>query len=110
MTISFELDGKTFMALNGGPHYKFSEAVSFVIDCKTQEEVDAYWGKLSAGGEESQCGWLKDKFGVSWQVVPTILGELMSDPDPKKAGRVVEAMMRMGKLQIDVLKKAYQGA
>ena len=109
MTISFELDGKTFMALNGGPHYKLNEAVSFVIDCKTQEEVDNYWGKLSAGGEESQCGWLKDKFGLSWQVVPTILNELMGDPDPKKSGRVVEAMMKMGKLQIDVLKKAHEG-
>ena len=85
MTIEFTLDGQEFIALNGGPHFKFNEAISFSVDCKTQEEVDMYWAKLSEGGEEQPCGWLKDKFGLSWQVNPTILGEMLGDPDPQKA-------------------------
>jgi len=106
MTIEFELEGQDFIALNGGPHFKFNEAVSFVVSCKTQTEVDYYWNKLSAGGKEVQCGWLKDKFGLSWQVVPTILGELMSDKDPVKSQRVMEAMLKMVKLDIKKLKDA----
>jgi predicted 3-demethylubiquinone-9 3-methyltransferase (glyoxalase superfamily) len=109
MTIVFELDGKEFIGLNGGPHFKFTEAVSFVVDCKTQQEVDEYWEKLSAGGQESQCGWLKDKYGLSWQIVPAILGELMSDPDPQKSKRVMEAMLKMKKMDIETLKQAYEG-
>ena len=85
MTVAFQLDGQEFVALNGGPHYKFTEAVSFVVNCQTQEEVDEYWKKLSDGGQEVQCGWLKDKYGLSWQIVPTILSEMLNDPDPKKA-------------------------
>src|SRR5438552_12622258 len=106
MTIEFEIEGQEFIALNGGPHFKFTEAVSFVVSCKTQSEVDYYWKKLSAGGKEVQCGWLKDKFGLSWQMVPTILGELMSDKDPAKSERVMEAMLKMVKLDINKLKAA----
>lgn len=106
MTASFELEGQVFTALNGGPGYKFTEAVSFVVNCKDQEEIDWYWEKLTAGGEESQCGWLKDKYGVSWQVVPTILGELLSDPDKDKAERVMRTMLKMTKLDIEALKNA----
>ncbi len=106
MTIEFEIEGQEFIALNGGPHFKFTEAVSFVVSCKTQSEVDYYWKKLSAGGKEVQCGWLKDKFGLSWQIVPTILGELMSDKDPAKSERVMEAMLKMVKLDINKLKAA----
>jgi predicted 3-demethylubiquinone-9 3-methyltransferase (glyoxalase superfamily) len=109
MTIEFEIEGQDFIALNGGPHFKFNEAVSFVVSCKTETEVDYYWNKLSAGGEEVQCGWLKDKFGLSWQIVPTILGELMSDKDPVKSQRVMEAMLKMVKLDINKLKAAYAG-
>ena len=109
MVMSFQLDGLEFQALNGGPIYKFTEAISFVIDCKTQDEVDMYWEKLSAGGEESQCGWLKDKFGLSWQIVPAALGELMSDPDPVKAQRVTQAMLKMSKLDIQALVNARDG-
>ena len=109
MTIEFEIEGQDFIALNGGPHFKFNEAVSFVVSCKTQTEVDYYWNKLSAGGKEVQCGWLTDKFGVSWQIVPTILGELMSDKDPMKSQRVMEAMLKMVKLDINKLKAAYAG-
>lgn len=109
MTIEFSLDGQNFLALNGGPIFKFTEAISFIIDCKTQEEVDMYWEKLSAGGQKVQCGWLKDKFGVSWQVVPTILNELLEDEDKEKAGRVMKAMLQMVKLDIVGLKKAYDG-
>jgi predicted 3-demethylubiquinone-9 3-methyltransferase (glyoxalase superfamily) len=109
MTIEFEIEGQDFIALNGGPHFKFNEAVSFVVSCKTQTEVDYYWNKLSAGGKEVQCGWLKDKFGLSWQIVPTILGELMSDKDPVKSQRVMEAMLKMVKLDINKLKAAYAG-
>ena len=106
MTIEFEIEGQEFIALNGGPHFKFTEAVSFVVSCKTQSEVDYYWKKLSVGGKEVQCGWLKDKFGLSWQIVPTILGELMSDKDPAKSERVMEAMLKMVKLDINKLKAA----
>ncbi len=106
MTAEFQLDGQTFVALNGGPHYKFTEAISFVVNCETQEEVDAYYEQLSAGGAEVQCGWLKDKFGLSWQIVPTILPELLSNPDPEKSRRVVQAMMNMKKLDILALKQA----
>src|SRR5262245_66222667 len=95
MTANFHIDGQEFVALNGGPHFKFTEAISFVVNCETQQEVDEYWEKLSQGGEESRCGWLKDKYGLSWQIVPTILGKLMSDPDPQKSKRVMEAMLNM---------------
>jgi predicted 3-demethylubiquinone-9 3-methyltransferase (glyoxalase superfamily) len=108
MTVVFELDGQEFIALNGGPHFKFTEAVSFSVDCKTQEEVDAYWEKLSAGGEEGPCGWLKDKYGLSWQVTPAILGEMLSDPDPERSKGVMEAMLKMKKIVIEDLKKAYE--
>lgn len=104
MVVIFELDGKRFMGLNGGPQFKFNEAVSFVIDCETQEEIDYYWDKLTEGGSEGQCGWLKDKFGMSWQVVPTILGKLMSDPE--KSQRVIQAFMQMKKFDIEKLKQA----
>ena len=100
MTVAFELEGQSFTALNGGPHFKFTEAISFVVHCQTQVEVDGYWEQLSAGGAEVQCGWVKDKFGLSWQIVPTVLPELLGDPDPKKAGRVMQAMMTMKKLDI----------
>jgi len=106
MTVIFQLEDEEFMALNAGPHFKFTHAISFRVDCKTQDEVDMYWEKLSAGGEKEQCGWLKDKYGLSWQIVPTVLGELMSDKDPKKAERVMKAMLQMKKLDIAVLKKA----
>jgi predicted 3-demethylubiquinone-9 3-methyltransferase (glyoxalase superfamily) len=106
MTVEFQLQGQTFVALNGGPHFKFTEAISFVVNCETQEEVDHYWEKLSSGGSESQCGWLKDRFGLSWQIVPTVLPEMLRDPDPSKAGRVVQAMMTMKKLDIQALEKA----
>jgi len=108
MTVAFQLDGQEFMALNGGPQFKFTEAISFVVNCQTQEEVDEYWEKLSAGGQEVQCGWLKDKYGLSWQIVPTILGEMLSDPDPKKAERVMKAMLQMKKIDIKGLKQAYE--
>ncbi len=110
MTATFELDGQEFMALNGGPQYKFTEAISFLVHCKTQKEVDELWEKLSAEGEEGPCGWLKDKFGVSWQIIPTALGEMLSDPDPARAQRVMEAMLKMTKIEIPVLKQAYEGA
>src|SRR3954469_17233631 len=95
MVVEFELDRQRFQALNGGPLFKFTEAISLSVSCKTQEEVDRYWTALSRGGQEGQCGWLKDKYGLSWQVNPTILGEMLADPDPKKAGRVMEAMLKM---------------
>jgi predicted 3-demethylubiquinone-9 3-methyltransferase (glyoxalase superfamily) len=111
LTVAFELDGQTFTALNGGPMFKFNEAISFQVNCETQEEVDHYWDRLSKGGDEKaqQCGWLKDKYGVSWQIVPRVLPGLISDPDPKKSGRVMEAMLRMKKIDIDQLKRAYAG-
>jgi predicted 3-demethylubiquinone-9 3-methyltransferase (glyoxalase superfamily) len=107
MTVKFELEGLEFIALNGGPHFKFTEAISFSVDCKTQEEVDEFWRRLSEGGEEGQCGWLKDKYGLSWQVNPRILGEMLSDPDPEKSKRVMEAMLKMKKIDIGRLKQAY---
>lgn len=109
MTVSFELNGQKFIGLNGGPIFKFSEAVSFVVNCEDQAEVDYYWDKLSAGGTIQQCGWLKDKFGVSWQIVPSIMDEMMSDPDPAKSARVMQAMLQMVKLDIAALKKARDG-
>ncbi len=109
MTVEFSLQGQTFLALNGGPIFKFNEAISFIINCDTQEEVDYYWNRLSEGGDEKSqvCGWLKDKFGLSWQVVPKILSELLRDPDPAKAERVMNAMLQMKKIKIEDLKKAY---
>ena len=109
MTVVFSLDGQEFIGLNGGPHFKFTEAVSFSVDCKTQEEVDYYWDKLSAGGQQQPCGWLKDKFGLSWQVNPGVLGEMLSDPDPAKSKRVMEAMLKMKKIDIAALERAYAG-
>ena len=111
MTVSFSLDGQEFTALNAGPRFKFTEAVSFVIPCKDQDEIEYYWSKLTAnGGEESMCGWLKDKFGLSWQVIPAKIGELMSDPDPQKSGRVVQALLQMRKLDIAKLTAARDSA
>jgi len=110
MTVEFELDGQRMIALNGGPQFKFTEAISLSVDCKTQEELDHYWTKLSQGGKEQPCGWLKDKYGLSWQVNPAILGELLSGPDAKKAKRVMEAMLKMKKIDIAALKAAAEGA
>jgi predicted 3-demethylubiquinone-9 3-methyltransferase (glyoxalase superfamily) len=109
MVATFELEGQKFTALNAGPRFKFTEAISFVVDCKSQEEVDYFWDKLSAGGSESMCGWLKDKFGLSWQIVPDVLGRLMSDPDPEKSKRVMMSMLSMRKINIADLQKAYTG-
>lgn len=108
MTVSFELEGQEFTALNGGPLYEFTEAISFVVNCESQEEVDYYWMKLTEDGEEGVCGWLKDKYGLSWQIVPTVMIEMMSDPDPEKAKRVTDAMLKMVKLDIKTLKEAYE--
>jgi predicted 3-demethylubiquinone-9 3-methyltransferase (glyoxalase superfamily) len=109
LTIEFEIGGQKFTALNGGPEFKFNEAISFVVNCDTQEEVDYFWEKLSAdGGQESQCGWLKDKFGVSWQIVPTILIEMLQDKDSEKSERVMKAMLQMQKIDIKTLKEAYE--
>ena len=109
MTAEFELNGQEFVALNAGPTFKFTEAISFVVNCETQEEVDYYWERLSEGGEKSHCGWLKDKFGLSWQVTPTILGKLMADKDQEKSNRVMQAMLKMDKLDIEPLQRAYEG-
>ena len=111
LTIEFFIEGQRFIALNAGPEFKFTEAISFIIDCANQEEIDFYWDKLSDGGNENDqvCGWLKDKFGVSWQIVPPVLGEMLTDKDKAKAGRVMQAMMGMKKLIIADLKKAYNG-
>ena len=111
LTVEFELNGNRFMALNGGPVFKFNEAVSFVIDCDTQDEIDYYWNKLSEGGDKNaqQCGWLKDKYGLSWQVVPVKMGEFMSDKDRTKTNRVMSAVMKMKKLDLNTLERAYQG-
>src|SRR6266702_1804139 len=108
MTVEFQLEGQEFIALNGGPIFKFTEAISFVVNCETQEEVDYFWSKLSDGGEESRCGWLKDKFGLSWQVVPTVLIEMLADKDTAKAKRVMHAMLQMDKIEIPTLEKAYE--
>jgi predicted 3-demethylubiquinone-9 3-methyltransferase (glyoxalase superfamily) len=110
MTVAFELDGHKFVALNGGPDFSFSEAVSFVVYCETQEEVDTYWEALSEGGEEGPCGWLKDKFGLSWQVTPTALPRLLADPDTERAQRVMAAMLRMRKIEIEALERAAEHA
>jgi predicted 3-demethylubiquinone-9 3-methyltransferase (glyoxalase superfamily) len=109
MVASFELDGQKVAALNGGPHFKFTEAMSFVVDCADQAEVDYYWDRLGEGGEPSQCGWLKDRFGLSWQIVPTVLPQLLGDPDPEKAARVARAMFQMIKLDIAALERAKSG-
>lgn len=111
MEVEFELNGQSFTALNGGPIFKFSEAISFQVNCATQEEVDYYWGKLSEGGDETaqQCGWLKDKYGVSWQVVPTALADMINDPDYAKSQRAMAAMLQMKKLDIEALRQAYAG-
>ena len=109
MTASFELEGQQFTALNGGPHFRFTEAISFVVSCKTQEEVDELWERLSEEGEIQQCGWLKDKFGLSWQITPVALMELISDPDPEKSRRVTEAMLQMTKIDIAKLRQAHEG-
>jgi len=110
MVVDFELDGQPFIALNGGPHFKFSDAISLTVDCKTQQEIDTYWNKLSEGGQQIECGWLRDRFGVSWQVNPKILSDMISDPDPKKAQRVMDAMMKMKKIIIADLQKAYDAS
>jgi predicted 3-demethylubiquinone-9 3-methyltransferase (glyoxalase superfamily) len=110
MTVSFELDGQRFVALNGGPEFAFSEAVSFLVNCDTQDEVDSYWSALSEGGEEGPCGWLKDKFGLSWQIVPNRLPELLADPDRERAQRVMEAMLKMRKIEVDELERAAAAA
>ena len=109
MTATFELDGLELIALNGGPHFKFTEAISLSINCETQEEVDELWDKLSEGGEKGRCGWLKDKYGLSWQVNPTALGRMLAEPDPEKSKRVVAAMLQMDKLDIATLQRAYDG-
>ncbi len=109
LTIAFLLEGQEFIALNGGPVFKFNEAISLSVDCKSQTEVDDLWEKLSAGGQKSQCGWLKDKFGLSWQVVPSVLVEMLQDKDPEKSKRVMAAMMQMSKIDIALLKQAYDG-
>ena len=109
MAVEFELNGQRFVGINGGPEFSFDEAVSFQIDCETQEEVDFYWEKLSEGGKESQCGWLKDRYGLSWQVVPTGMEELFADPDPERARRAMEAMLKMGKIDISALQSAADG-
>lgn len=109
MTVEFELDGQQFIALNGGPEFKFSEAISVLVNCTSQEEIDRLWQKLSSGGEEGPCGWLKDKYGLSWQITPTVLREMVRDPDAKKADRVMSAMLKMKKLDLRRLEQAYAG-
>jgi predicted 3-demethylubiquinone-9 3-methyltransferase (glyoxalase superfamily) len=108
MTVTCKLDGQLFMALNGGPHFKFTEALSFLVNCETQEEVDELWEKLSAGGEKGVCGWLKDKYGLSWQIVPTVLGDMLQDKDAEKTERVMQALLQMKKLDMKKLKQAYE--
>ena len=109
MTVAFQLDGQEFVGLNGGPHFKFTEAVSFLVNCETHGEVDEFWEKLSAGGQKSRCGWLKDKYGLSWQIVPTVPPKLVQDKDPAKSGRVMAVMMQMDKIDIKKLQQAYDG-
>ena len=109
MTIGFELEGQHFTAINGGPVFTFSQAISFVVRCQTQEEVDAYWSKLSEGGQQQQCAWLKDKYGISWQIVPDALIELLQDKDPERSKRVMQAMFQMKRIDIAGLKRAYEG-
>jgi predicted 3-demethylubiquinone-9 3-methyltransferase (glyoxalase superfamily) len=110
MSVTFQLEGQEFMALNGGPHFTFTPAISLFVNCETQEEVDELWEKLSEGGEKSRCGWLKDKFGLSWQIIPSALGKLMHDTDPERSARVMQAMMKMDKINIKALEEAYQGS
>ncbi len=109
MTISFEIEGQEFTALNGGPVFAFSPATSFVVNCKTQKEIDRLWEKLSEGGKKDRCGWLRDKYGVSWQIVPAILGKMLQQKDPKKFRRVMEAILKMDKIDIETLRRAYEG-
>jgi predicted 3-demethylubiquinone-9 3-methyltransferase (glyoxalase superfamily) len=109
MSATFQLEGQEFMALNGGPLFRFTEAISLFVDCKTQEEVDELWEKLSAGGQPSRCGWLKDKFGLSWQIIPSALMEMLQDKDPAKSKRVMQAMLQMSKIDVAGLKRAYEG-
>jgi len=109
MVVEFEIDGQTFTALNGGPNFKFNEAISLQVHCETQAEVDYFWSKLTQGGEEGPCGWLKDKYGLSWQVVPAAIPKMMTDPDPAKSARVMDAFMKMKKLDIATLERAYEG-
>jgi predicted 3-demethylubiquinone-9 3-methyltransferase (glyoxalase superfamily) len=109
MVGTFQLAGQEFMCMNAGPHHKFNDAISLMVNCESQQEVDDLWAKLSAGGEESMCGWLKDRWGLSWQITPIVLTELMSDPDPEKAGRVMQAMLQMRKIDIATLQRAYNG-
>jgi len=109
MGVSFQLEGQQFSALNGGPQFKFTPAISLFVDCKTQQEVDRLWDKLSAGGEKSRCGWLKDKYGLSWQIIPSVLGKLLQDKDRAKAGKVMQAMLQMDKIDVKRLKQAYEG-
>lgn len=109
MVAEFELEGQPFVALNGGPHFTFDEAISFQVHCETQEEIDYFWGRLTEGGEEGPCGWLKDKFGLSWQVVPTVLPKMLMDPDQEKAQRVTKAFLQMKKFDIAALERAYDG-
>ncbi len=109
MTVIFQLEGQEFIALNGGPHYQFTPAISLFVDCQSQPEVDELWEKLSAGGEKSRCGWLKDKYGLSWQIIPRTLGPMLGDKDPKKSGRVMQAMLQMDKIDIARLEAAYKG-
>ena len=107
--VKFELDGQQFIALNGGPHFKFTEAISLFVNCETQQEVDELWKKLTDGGQESQCGWLKDRYGLSWQIVPSVLTKLLADPDPARSQRVMQAMLQMKKIDIEALKRAHAG-
>lgn len=109
MSVTFELEGQEFMALNGGPHFSFTPAISLFVDCETQEEVDELWGKLTEGGSEERCGWLKDKYGLSWQIIPNILGELLQSKETEKAQRALNAMLKMNKIDSEVLKQAYEG-
>ena len=106
MTVAFQLDGQEFVALNGGPHFKFTEAISFVVNCEMQAEVDELWEKLSAGGEKGRCGWLKDRYGMSWQIVPTVLGKLMQNPDAAKSEKVMQEILKMSKLDVEALQRA----
>jgi predicted 3-demethylubiquinone-9 3-methyltransferase (glyoxalase superfamily) len=110
LTVVFQIEGQEFLALNGGPYFHFTEAVSFVVNCKTQEEMDYYWEKLSKGGSKQQCGWLKDKFGLSWQIAPTVIAEMLTDKDPEKTSRVMQAILKMKKIDLKKLKQAYQGS
>jgi predicted 3-demethylubiquinone-9 3-methyltransferase (glyoxalase superfamily) len=110
MSASFECEGQAFRALNGGPSFGFDQGISLFVNCETQDEVDELWARLTEGGEDGPCGWLTDRFGVSWQVIPTVLGELLDDPDPEKAGRTMQALLQMGKIYIEVLQRAHAGA